>query len=178
MTRGLRRIYGQRHLHFITCSCFQRMPLLNEEHCRTEFLQILADVRERYRFALAGYVVMPEHFHLLIAEPETGNPSVVLQVLKQRTARTFLDRAGRSTLTADVSGTDGNNARCKERHFWQKRFYDFNVWTEKKKVEKLIYMHMNPVTRGLVERPDQWPWSSYRYWHHQDGALLNCDWVE
>jgi putative transposase len=45
---------------------------------------------------------------------------------------------------------------------WQRRFYDFNVWTEHKRIEKLRYMHRNPVKRGLVEEPDQWVWSSFR----------------
>jgi hypothetical protein len=45
---------------------------------------------------------------------------------------------------------------------WQKRFYDFNVWSARKHVEKLRYMHRNPVKRGLVERPEQWAWSSFR----------------
>jgi REP element-mobilizing transposase RayT len=47
-------------------------------------------------------------------------------------------------------------------YFWQARFYDFNVWTEKKRIEKLRYIHRNPVTRGLVAKPEQWPWSSFR----------------
>jgi len=48
--------------------------------------------------------------------------------------------------------------------FWQSRFYDFNVWTQKKRVEKLRYMHQNPVTRGLVAEPEDWRWSSYRFY--------------
>ena len=48
------------------------------------------------------------------------------------------------------------------RHIWQPRFYDFNVWTERKRIEKLRYMHRNPVKRGLVLEPDQWRWSSFR----------------
>ena len=45
-------------------------------------------------------------------------------------------------------------------HVWQRRFYDFNVWTARKRIEKLRYMHRNPVARGLVQEPEQWPWSS------------------
>ena len=44
------------------------------------------------------------------------------------------------------------------------RFYDFNVWTEKKRVEKLRYLHRNPVERGLVAGPEDWRWSSYRFY--------------
>ena len=50
------------------------------------------------------------------------------------------------------------------RAFWQARFYDFNVWTTRKRFEKLRYMHRNPVKRGLVESPERWPWSSYRFY--------------
>ena len=46
-------------------------------------------------------------------------------------------------------------------HFWQARYYDFNVWSTRKRIEKLRYMHRNPVKRGLVEKPENWPWSSF-----------------
>jgi len=49
-----------------------------------------------------------------------------------------------------------------EPHVWQRRFYDFNVWSERKRIEKLRYMHRNPVKCGLVLGPEQWEWSSYR----------------
>jgi hypothetical protein len=61
---------------------------------------------------------------------------------------------------------------------WQPRFYDFNVWTEPKRVEKLRYMHRNPVKRGLVEEPEQWFWSSFRYYKYGDAGLVrvnDCD---
>ena len=50
-------------------------------------MKVLGQVREKYGFALAGYVVMPEHIHLLIGEPKQGTPSTVMQVLKQRVSR-------------------------------------------------------------------------------------------
>ena len=61
--------------------------------------------------------------------------------------------------------------------FWQTRFYDFDVWTEKKRVEKLRYMHRNPVTRGLAA-PEDWRWSSYRhYLLDESGAVrVNEGW--
>jgi putative transposase len=55
---------------------------------------------------------------------------------------------------------------------WQKRFYDFNVWSERKRIEKLRYMHRNPVKRGLVEQPEQWRWSSHRaYFYGEEGPV-------
>jgi REP-associated tyrosine transposase len=96
---------------------------------------------------------MPEHFHVLVTEPSEGNVSLVMQVLKQRVARRCLNRA-------DLAGLSAEHAPA----FWQTRFYDFNVFTKKKVIEKLRYMHRNPVRRGLVEFPEQWRWSSYRYY--------------
>jgi REP element-mobilizing transposase RayT len=63
-------------------SCYRRAPLLESCSRRDTFLQVLEDMRQRHEFVVVGYVVMPEHFHLLISEPEKGTPSVVVQALK------------------------------------------------------------------------------------------------
>ena len=98
-------------------------------------------MRLRYEFFVAGYVVMPEHVHLLVSEPRRALLAKALQALKLSVA-----------------------VQSRERPFWQHRYYDFNVYTEAKRVEKLRYIHRNPVTRGLVSQPDQWVWSSFRHW--------------
>jgi putative transposase len=54
--------------------------------------------------------------------------------------------------------------RQPERPFWQARYYDFNVHSSEKTTEKLRYLHRNPVVRGLVSRPEDWPWSSDRHY--------------
>src|SRR5208337_4956778 len=69
---------------------------------------------------------------------------VVMQMLKQNTSRQL-----RPPALARV---------------WQVRYYDYPVWTEAKRIEKLKYIHRNPVHRGLVARPEDWPWSSYRHY--------------
>ncbi len=149
MPLGLERFYGAGDLHFITCSCHRRRKLLVLAESRDLFLHVLEEVREQYLFTIFGYVVMPEHFHLLISEPAVGDPSKVMLSLKQKVAVRSLPKL-RKTETVE--------------QFWQRRFYDFNVKTARKEREKLLYMHHNPVKRGLVERPDDWPWSSFRYY--------------
>ena len=116
---------------------------------------------------------MPEHFHLLITEPEVGTPSTIMQVLKQRTAYALLPKRRRTNPRQQV--LFGEPERLP---FWQARFYDFNVWTSKKRIEKLRYMHRNPVKRGLVDSPEQWRWSSYRfYWLGEPGLVrVNEGW--
>jgi putative transposase len=146
MPIGLERRYGQSHLHFITCTCYRRRTHFRSSPARELFLKALRDVRERYRFQLLGYVVMPDHIHLLISEPQVATPSTVMQVLKQQVSRNL-----------------NKPRKGQKERFWDQRFYDFNVWSRKKRIEKLHYMHMNPVTRELVSAPQLWPWSSYRF---------------
>jgi putative transposase len=82
MPSGSHRTYGAHHRHFITGSCYRRLPFLSSAKARDRFLTILDQTRQRYCFVIVGYVVMPEHIHLLITEPEVGSPSTVMQVVK------------------------------------------------------------------------------------------------
>lgn len=161
MTKGLHRYYGSQHLHFITCSCYHRQQELGTPERRDLFLRILEEARQKYRFVVHGYVVMPEHFHLLVTEPEQGDPSVVMKVLKERFTRK-LRAQGTEGAPLIASFAMSGLSHPEPAPVWQKRFYDFNVWTEDKHIEKLRYMHRNPVKRGLVDRPEQWKWSSFR----------------
>jgi putative transposase len=170
MPNRLHRYYGAGYAHFITTSCYQRLPLLGKPQNRDLFLRVLEQVRVRYRFVVAGYVVMPEHVHLLLGEPPHGDPSVVMQALKQGFARRLLSR-----LRAAASPQELSLWRAPLDHgrIWQPRFYDFVVFTEKKRVEKLRYMHRNPVKRGLVLEPQQWSWSSFpHYAYDEPGPVL------
>ena len=113
---------------------------------------------------------MPEHIHLLISEPDRGTPSTVMQVLKQRFARRVLgDWRGRNQRTQATLWHEAMDMG----HVWQRRFYDFVVLTDAKRIEKLKYIHRNPVRRGLVLEPDQWAWSSARWYARSEpGAVL------
>lgn len=170
MPTRLHRAYGTGYLHFITFSCYQRRRLLSAVRCRDLFLRILEETRVRYRIVIVGYVVMPEHVHLLLSEPEDSNHSVVVQVLKQRFAHELLERLREKHPLPDGSLW---NTVLEQGHVWQRRFYDFVVWNRHKRAEKLRYMHENPVRRGLVASPEQWPWSSYRdYAYDEPGPVL------
>ena len=173
MRNPLRRYYGHDDLQFVTFSCYRRRPLLGTRRARDCFVRILDEVRSRHGFKLIGYVVMPEHVHLLISEPKKGNPSKVLQVLKQKVSRA-LRQSPSKPLRGQLSQTLASAP--KEAHaFWQRRFYDFNVWSAKKIREKLEYMHRNPVTRKLVDHPKDWPWSSWRYYETGENGLIRID---
>ena len=186
MTEGLHRFYGGRDLHFLTFSCYRRRPLFrNEVYCDL-FLKIVERVRRRYRLVVLGYVVMPEHVHLLVSEPQRGTLSTAVQALKLGFVRSPQCSGGgvvagdpRSRKNGETWGTltcgtptSGTltpgalapGALLHPQRFWQARFYDFNVWTERKRIEKLRYIHRNPVERGLVASPEHWRWSSFRWY--------------
>ncbi len=155
MRQPLERYFGRGDLHFVTFSCFRRRPYLMQPSARTIFVEIMKEIHARHGFHLFGYVVMPEHIHLLVDEAGRVNPSKVIQIVKQK-----------------ASGCLGRGSGLP---FWQRRFYDFNTWSSGKIKEKLNYMHENPLRRGLVAHPRDWPWSSWSWYAMKEEGLIPID---
>jgi putative transposase len=155
MPWGLRRFQETGQVHYITFSCYRRRPNLKREGACATFAAALERVRGDYGLCVYGYVVMPEHVHLLLNEPERSTFAQAIKSLKQGVARRLALRA--------------------EDSFWQARYYDFNVWSERKFVEKLRYIHRNPVKRGLVERPEDWTWSSFRHYANGEAGVVEIE---
>ncbi|HYB62313.1 MAG TPA: transposase [Methylomirabilota bacterium] len=187
MPNKLVRHYGRGHLHFITFSCYRRLPFLRSVRAKNTFVRILDEVRERYGFSLVGYVVMPEHVHLLLSEPKQGTPSTVMQVLKQRVSRRLRSPGPRKRrksppFAVQKMGHPPQQLRLRFgdedaplRQFWQRRFHDFNVWSARKRREKLEYMQANPVKRKLVAHPKEWEWSSFSFYSSLKRGLIRVD---
>ena len=97
----------------------------------------------------------------------------MMQVLKQRVARRLLSAKRRRHPPAQLEFWGDSDLAAD--HFWQRRFYDFNVWSKKKRVEKLRYMHRNPVKCGLVESPEMWPWSSFRFYLYGEAGTVKVN---
>ena len=114
MPKGLVRYQQCGCFHFITFSCYHRLPHLGTNKARSLFERSLEIMRTRYDFVVCGYVVMPEHVHLLVGEPQKVLLSKAIQALK---------------LSVSV--------QQRQRPFWQPRYYDFNVHNELKRIEKL-----------------------------------------
>ena len=159
MPWGLKRFHESRQLHFLTFSCYRRRPNFVSVRSRTVFQSALERVRKHHTLCVYGYVVMPEHVHLLVNEPEIGSLAQAMQSLKQGVARRLALRAKDS--------------------FWQARYYDFNLWSECKFTEKLPYIHRNPVKHGLVKRPEDWAWSNFRhYLNGEEGPVeIESQWT-
>jgi putative transposase len=139
--------------HFIAFTCYRRQSFLNTPVVRDAFLKVLERTRLRYDFLIYGFVVMPNHVHLMISEPERGTIATVIQSLKIASAQTHICRK-----MADM----GHDALATP--FWQRRYYDRNVRDHEEFTHELRYIHRNPVKRGLVTKPEDWPWSSYRHY--------------
>jgi putative transposase len=172
MPWGLQRWHGGHDQHFITFSCYHRQPLLSSPLRRDLFLSVLEQVRRRYQLVVLGYVVMPEHVHLLVSEPQQRPLATAIQALKLGFARRILAERQKR-----VPAIDHDPFHPSAEHVWQARYYDFNVSTPAKRAEKLRYMHRNPVKRELVPSPELWRWSSYRDYAYQETRVVKVnDW--
>jgi len=177
----LQHFYGQNHLHYLTASTYRRARIFDSERFKLKFVQTLDDLRTELGFKIIGYVLMPEHCHLLIWPGALGNPSQIMQKLSERTANFILRNLRRNRVFPwvpkmlkqfELPATVHHHAHYR---VWQKRGYDMNIWSEKKRIEKMNYMHNNPVKRGLVAQPGDWPWSSWRFYYLEDRSILAMD---
>ena len=144
MPTGLKRYQQTQNFHFITFSCYHREPFLATDAAKDAAPHTLEETRRQQRLCIAAYVLMPEHVHLLTDEPAIGTLATFLQIFKQRTSR-------------ELKSSD-------QKQFWQRRYYDVNVHGEEKRIEKVRYIHRNPVKRGLVLKPGDYRWSSFNHY--------------
>jgi putative transposase len=143
MPYGLKRFQKAEALHFITFSCFHRLPFLDAPGAKDTVEAVLELTRARHEARIYAYVLMPEHVHLLINEPPSILLAQFLKVLKQMTSRKL---------------------RGRHERFWQERYFDGNIRGEAARSEVIRYIHRNPVKRGLVATPGDYWWSSFNHY--------------
>jgi len=163
MPAGLRRFHESQQSHFVTFSCFHRAPLFSSPDIYQLFVQSLENMRRQFEMCIFGYVVMPEHVHLLLSEPPHARLADAIHYLKLSFSKRLNSLRGLSS-----SGS-----------FWQKRYHDRNIRDGREFTIKLRYLHRNPVKRGLVRNPYDWKWSSYRHYAlREDGIVkLESEWT-
>ncbi|MDY7109487.1 MAG: transposase [Planctomycetota bacterium] len=165
--KRLRRIEAVGDVRFLTFSCFHRLPLFDNDAIKDAFVEALDAGRSRTHFRLIGWVVMPEHVHLMIVPDLPDHPiPKVLRHLKGAFANDVLRRWRQLEAPILPRITD---AQGKQR-FWQKGGgYDRNIRSTEGFDEKFNYIHANPVQRGLVAREIDWRWSSAAWYANQRG---------
>jgi putative transposase len=146
---------------FVTFSCFRRGKYLLEPGA-PELLSTHLDLaRSKHRFLLLGYVIMPEHVHLVLIPPVDMKLGLVMREIKSKMAREYFAKA-----RGEITG---------QRVFWQKRCYDHNCRSVESVREKIDYCHNNPVKRGLVREPGRYKWSSYNWCQGDKNVPLRMD---
>ena len=139
MPWGLKRFQESGQSHFVTFCCYHRRPSFTTNTSKRTFENALERIRGSFDLCVYGYVVMPEHVHLLLTEPPAQPLSKAIASIKREVSRL-----------------------SPQTPFWLPRYYDFNVFTQNKRIEKLKYIHRNPVARALAGKPEDYPWSSFR----------------
>jgi len=155
---------------FVPFSCYRRRRLLDQAGSRQIVVSLLAAELATHDGICCGFVVMPDHVHTIVWFPEPGRLSHFMKQWKQKSSvqlKKFV--RGRLRRYSETLGP--------KDPFWQPRYYSFNLHSEKKAVEKLDYMHFNPVRAGLVGKATDWAWSSARYFEFGEPVGVPLQWV-
>jgi putative transposase len=185
MPTHLRRCDEPGDSHFWTISCQRRLTFFHDDAMKRIVGDGLHVLQQRFGVCLIGYVIMPEHVHVLVYPHARGNDapipvSKLLHAFKKHVGFRGKQRLrevwrAQGELWSEPLNIWAMSDR-KEQRVWNVRGYDCNVRTRDKLLENLDYCHKNSLTRALVERPQDWPWSSYRYHEFGDDSVLKMDW--
>ncbi|ODA29168.1 REP-associated tyrosine transposase [Planctopirus hydrillae] len=171
MKHERRIIDSQLYVHFITFSIDRRRRQLDHDHARRIFLGWLGECLEQYAAKCVGFVLMPDHVHLLIWLPTTGQLSRFVHSLKRRSSLGL--REWYRSEADHYASKFGEGER-----FWQPKYFAFEIHQQAKLKEKLTYIHENPVRAGLVTRAIDWKWSSARWYVMGRTVGVPIEWVE
>jgi putative transposase len=179
MPRGLVRFHQSGQSHFITFSCYRRRPNFTNRVVYDLFPLCLEEMRRRFAMRVYGYVVMPEHVHLLVSEPEQRTLAEAIHFLKlsftKRLRSRRFSQLGIQNKEALPSASSRQTRGHEHEPFWQKRYYDRNVRDAAEFSVKLRYVHRNPVKRGLVNDPGKWTWSSFRHYALREIGVVEIE---
>lgn len=158
---------------FVTFSCYRRLTLLGQEAVRDLIVSHLKVFRKRTGIMILGYVIMPEHVHLVLYPPKGISLGVEIGKLKGSASRDLTKIVDEVPKRLLRDGTE-----TKQVAIWHRRCYDHNCRTRETTIEKIEYCHNNPVKRGLISDPSGWRWSSYRWYNGFDDAILEVDGID
>ncbi len=138
--------------YFITTSTLGRKPIFHEGRITEILVDTLLSNRMAWKYTLFAYVIMPDHLHMLLQPNGDSGISKILNQIKGVSSRKI-------------------NLKLKEEHIWQKEFYDFTIFSDRKFKEKFNCIHFNPVKWKLVKRAEDYPFSSARDYLEKYGAV-------
>lgn len=168
----------QNLVHYVTCVTYNRVPVFRNEEICSLFIEALSDTRAKDPFKLIGYVVMPDHVHLL-ANPIELDITKVVGKLKGRSATKMLKSLRAVNSVSVLDRLQPRPLSSGQTHaVWLQDFSSIDIWSHKFLRQKLQYIHMNPVRAGFCDHPAKWRWSSYHaYFPHEPGRVpIEVDW--
>jgi len=145
------------HAHFVTFSCYRRRRLLDDNRAKSIVIHFLSEQLRKADGACAGFVIMPDHVHALVHFNQPGMLSRFMQQWKARSSARLKEWI-KKHLPAYAAAVDLSEP------IWKPRYYGFNVFSQEKAIEKLEYMHDNPVAKGLTNRAEDWMYGSARWY--------------
>ena len=158
---------------YLTFSCYKRLPLFSNDRIKNAFVEHLSGCRDAFEFQLLSWVVMPEHVHVIVLPDIDRCPmATLLRAIKEPFARNVLRKWRRlnARILTRVTDSQGHS------HFWQRGGgFDRNIRSHDDLFEKMRYIHANPVRRGLVDRQEEWVWSSARSYMGIEIGLIGID---
>ena len=164
------------HAHYLTFSCWRNQAFLSRDRARRWLLEAVDKARQWHPFDLWAWVIMPEHAHLMILPADGSAISAILKSIKDPVAKRAVSWVRRHRPEFLRRMLDAQPSGRRSYRFWQPGGgYDRNIWTADRLHEKINYIHANPVRRGLVERPEDWAWSSWRAWEEGVDEPLRID---
>jgi putative transposase len=166
------------HIHYLTFSCYKKLWLFKSPTLYSSFVKNLAKVKERVLFSLYGYVVMPNHVHLLICPNQDVSISGILTAVKRPFSFQALNYL-RNRWPELYEKLHVRRGARQVRRFWQAGGgYDRNIYKGKTFAKTLEYIHFNPVRKGLVDSPIDWKWSSARFYETGEADPIEVDWPD
>jgi len=151
-------------LHYLTGNCFHRMRIFTDAACCEAFLKKLKNPNQEWPSKLIAYVLMPDHFHLII-NPRDGRVREYARDLKSKTAKAIVEVNSHFQFTL---GPDGHQV-------WQESFKAVPLWSSWMIWQKINYIHQNPVRAKLVESAKDYYWSSFRSFYSLGDQPLEVD---
>jgi putative transposase len=165
------------HAHELTFTTYRRLKLLTKGHINAAFLKCLDEARRKWKFEVWAYVIMPEHVHLVIRPLlRTYNMSVIRRDIKGPFARAILQEMRRNAPGALRQLQCGEESGKPIHRFWQAGAgYDRNLFSPEAIEASILYIHANPVRRGLCGSTLDWEWSSARWYEGEPDVPFEVD---
>ena len=175
---GIQKIFDvEGHAHFTTINIYKRIPILQNSKFCDLIIENLEYYRKKFQYRLLGYVILPDHLHMIVIPNSRTKYSDIIRDFKKGVAFAVIKRLSNARNQNLLDKFSLNQVRRDgQRHsIWQRKYFDFNIFSEKKFLEKLEYMHNNPVNLKLVENPGDWRYSSWRNYYLGESSIISVD---